>query len=264
MTSILYLDFDLQIECAEQGYRAQIGASPTGEASQSFTVPFSDAELEKFLVLAGRPRAPVRSGAATDVAAAQVFGGRLFETLFNHQIRDGLQSSLNEAERQGKGLRIRLRFNDAPELADIPWEYFYRADADRFLALSAKMPLVRYLELSSLHLSSLHLAAPLQATDLIVGNGDDIDIGTEYGFFRITAPTQAFDLTSFTNGYNGKLLMLVNLSSQNMTIKNDTGSAPTNRIMTRGGVAVVIPNNQGSAWFIYKGTNQRWVFMGSN
>jgi hypothetical protein len=115
-----------------------------------------------------------------------------------------------------------------------------------------------------LELSSLHLVSPLQATDLIIGNGNDIDIGTEYGFFRITAPTQAFDLTGFTNGYNGKLLMLVNLSSQTMTIKNNTGSAPANCIMTRGGVDVVIQNNQGSAWFVYNGTNQRWVFMGSN
>lgn len=161
MTSITYLDFDLQIEHAEQGYRAQIVNSPIGQASQPFVLPFSDTELEKFLVLAGRPRSSVRSGMATDVAVARAFGGSLFEALFSNQLRDGLQGSLNEAERQGKGLRIRLRFNDAPELADIPWEYLYRADADRFLALSANTPLVRYLELPGL-IHPLAVTPPLR------------------------------------------------------------------------------------------------------
>jgi hypothetical protein len=72
-------------------------------------------------------------------------------------------------------------------------------------------------------------------------------------------------LTGFNNGYNGKMLMLVNLSSQDMTIRSEhTSSCAPNRIMTRGGVDATIRNNQGSAWFIYASTNQRWVFMGSN
>lgn len=118
-----------------------------------------------------------------------------------------------------------------------------------------------------LHLSSLHLASPMRSTDLVLVNGDntDIDIGPEYGFLRISGPTLDFALTGFMHGYNGKMLMVVNLSGSSMTIKNEyAGSTSVNRIMTRGGIDVVLPNNQGSAWFIYNGTNMRWVYMGSN
>src|SRR5436305_2090956 len=37
--------------------------------------------------------------------------------------RGCLRSSLDEDERQGMGLRIRLRLDAAPELANLPWEY---------------------------------------------------------------------------------------------------------------------------------------------
>jgi hypothetical protein len=39
-----------------------------------------------------------------------------------------------DAENEGCGLRIKLRLNAAPELADLPWEFFY--DGRDFLALS--------------------------------------------------------------------------------------------------------------------------------
>jgi hypothetical protein len=44
------------------------------------------------------------------------------------------------------GLRIRLRFSDCPELAELPWEYLYDRERNRFLCLSDRTPLVRYLE----------------------------------------------------------------------------------------------------------------------
>jgi hypothetical protein len=57
------------------------------------------------------------------VAATQSFGGCSFATLFNNQIREVLQSSLNEAKYQSKSLRMWLHFNDTPELEDQPSEY---------------------------------------------------------------------------------------------------------------------------------------------
>ena len=42
-------------------------------------------------------------------------------------------------------LRIRLRFSDAPELAVLPWEYLYAPQLQRFVALSNRTLLNRYL-----------------------------------------------------------------------------------------------------------------------
>jgi hypothetical protein len=54
--AISYLDFDLLIRRTESGYQAQVVASPAGEATASFTAPFSELELENFLLRVGRPR----------------------------------------------------------------------------------------------------------------------------------------------------------------------------------------------------------------
>ena len=49
--------------------------------------------------------------------------------------------------RSGTGLRLRLRLTDAPELAELPWEFLYDPRLNRFLAQSRRTPLVRYLDL---------------------------------------------------------------------------------------------------------------------
>src|SRR5262245_44304703 len=46
MAVITYLNFDLQIESAEQGYKAQVLNSPVGEAESQFIPPFSAVELD--------------------------------------------------------------------------------------------------------------------------------------------------------------------------------------------------------------------------
>jgi hypothetical protein len=45
-----YRDFDLHIERAAQGYRAQVLNSPAGQATADFVLPFSDLELENVLL----------------------------------------------------------------------------------------------------------------------------------------------------------------------------------------------------------------------
>ena len=50
-----YRDFDLLIERAAQGYRAQVLNSPAGQATAEFVLPFSDVKLENFLLRLGRP-----------------------------------------------------------------------------------------------------------------------------------------------------------------------------------------------------------------
>ena len=56
-----YSDFDLLIEgSAGEGYSARVVDSPAGEATGAFDLPFSELEVENFLLRVGRPRQGTR------------------------------------------------------------------------------------------------------------------------------------------------------------------------------------------------------------
>ena len=149
MHELSYLNLDLLIERAEPDYRVRVLASPAGETgSVSFHVPFSDLEIENFLLRIGRPRRDVRRINTPQVAAIKDFGGRLFETVFTPELRRNLDSSISHADAVDAGLRIRLRLSGCPELSELPWEYLFDREHNRFLSLSDRTPLVRYLEVS--------------------------------------------------------------------------------------------------------------------
>jgi len=101
-----------------------------------------------------------------EIEAAKQFGARLFDSVFADEVRACLRSSLDEASNQGKGLRIRLRLTDAPELADLPWEYLYNSAVNRFPALSVETPVVRYLELPE-RIRPLSISPPLRVLAII-------------------------------------------------------------------------------------------------
>src|SRR5690242_8305747 len=113
-----------------------------------------------------------------DLEIERADGARLFETVFDGEVRACLRGSLDEAERLGLGLRIRLRLNQAPELADLPWEYLYHTSLDRYLALSALTPLIRYLELPE-RIRPLGVTAPLRILVLISSPSDQPPIDAE-------------------------------------------------------------------------------------
>lgn len=184
VAEIAYLDFDLEIERAAQGYRIEVN-SPAGQTTSAFTLPFSDLELENFLLRMGQQRRGVRRAGSPEVETARAFGARLFDALFAGEARACLRSSLDEATGQGKGLRIRLRLNDAPELADIPWEYLYNPALNRFLALSATTPLVRYLELPA-RIQPLAVTPPLRVLVMIASPRDQapLDVEREWALLR--------------------------------------------------------------------------------
>jgi len=165
MAEKIYLDFDLQIEQATQGYRVEVNG-PGGQATGNFSLPFSDLELENFLLKIGQTRRTMRRVDAPEVTAAKALGKQLFDAIFADDLRACLRSSLDEASRQDAGLRIRLRLTDAPELADLPWEYLYHSALNRFLALSTETPLVRYLELPE-RIRPLAVTPPLRMLVMI-------------------------------------------------------------------------------------------------
>lgn len=166
------LDFDLLITpLAEGGYRARIVSSPAGVAGGTFTLPFSELEIENLVLRMGQVRSGLRRRASPQTDAAREFGRRLYDAVFDGEVATCWRNSVAEAGRQNARLRLRLRLTDAPELFDLPWEYLYDAGADRFLTLSSKTPLVRYLELSG-RIVPLPVQPPLRILALIASPHD--------------------------------------------------------------------------------------------
>ncbi len=185
MVQISYLDFDLQIERTAQGYRAQVLNSPAGQATLDFSLPFSDLELENFVLRMGHTRRRRRGADSPEMESAKTFGKRLFAAVFNDDVQACLRSSLDEAIEQGAGLRIRLRLNDASELLDLPWEYLYNPALNRFFALSIETPIVRYLELAE-SIRPLVVTSPLRVLVMIASpnNYEQLDVEREWAKLR--------------------------------------------------------------------------------
>src|SRR5262249_36813833 len=80
------------------------------------------------------------------IEAAKVLGGQLYSAIFIGALGNSLGRSIEAAARASQRLRIRLRLTSVPELANLPWEYLYDEQNDRFLTLSYKTSIVRYLD----------------------------------------------------------------------------------------------------------------------
>lgn len=166
------LDFDvLIVPHGSGGYTARLLSSPAGVANAHFTLPFSDLEIENFVLRMGQVRTGLRQREAPQTQAAREFGQRLFDAVFGKNLEACWQSSAAEAAQQGKRLRLRLRLGDAPELLDLPWEYLYDSGSNRFITLSSNTPLVRYLELPG-RVEPLPVRGPLRILALIASPHD--------------------------------------------------------------------------------------------
>lgn len=181
MSKMTYLDFDLLIERSEHGYMARVLRGPAGTATAEFSKPFSDLEVENFVLRMGHQRQRVRRIESPEMKGAKEFGARLFEAIFRDQVFGCFHSGLDKARQQEAGLRIRLRLTDVPELADLPWEYLYNRSLNRFLALSSETPLVRYLDLPE-SIRPLAVKPPLKALVMISSPSDrpGLDVEQEW------------------------------------------------------------------------------------
>ena len=172
-----FANFDLLIDRGPHGYRAFVIRSLAGEPpAVDFALPFDQAELQTILSHVGRrSRDLFAEGAeATDAAIDfQDFGTRLFDAVFAGGISACLLRSLDEAGRSQRGLRIRLRFGETlSELADLPWEYLFSPQLNRFLALSDLTPVVRYLPVTQ-GVTPLRVTPPLTVLAVI---SDPVDV----------------------------------------------------------------------------------------
>jgi hypothetical protein len=162
-----YLDFDIWIDQKSEGlYRAKAWSGAAGfEATALFALPAALAGGGLSFSGGGSRRGGSGAAEVTDSASPEQAGGELFRAVFQGELLKAFQGCLAKA-RSGPGLRIRLRLNDVPQLAGLPWEYLYDGEGRGFLALSGRTPVVRYLELSE-GLDTLQVAPPLRVLAVI-------------------------------------------------------------------------------------------------
>ena len=105
-----YVDFDLLVDGSGPNYRAAVINSPAGQATNTFTLPFSDKDLEILVLQVFKltSRRSVRAIGSPEMKDVRSFGGNLFESLFSGPINTCLLRSIDEADRTHRGLRVRL------------------------------------------------------------------------------------------------------------------------------------------------------------
>jgi hypothetical protein len=160
-----YDELSIRIQPLE-GDRYQVVASgPDGAtASGAFALPFSETELDNFVLRVGRQRMAVRGYRSAHMEEARRFGSELFEALMVDGVRDVFRASRGAAESGQRGLRVTLYLTDVPKLMAIPWEFLY--ERPRFLAQSIYTPVVRSLDLGEVR-SPQPVTLPLNVLGMV-------------------------------------------------------------------------------------------------
>lgn len=99
-------------------------------------------------------------------------------------------------------------------------------------------------------------------TSLANGNNSGIVPG-DAAYMKVSGPSASFTINGITNWADGRLLVIQNSTTHNMTIANDSGTDPQagNRIYTGTGADVAITNNPGCVTLIYDSAVSRWVIV---
>lgn len=162
-----YRDFVVRIGAGADGLRVRVIESPEGQGAEApFRSPFSTEEVD---ALAARVADSSRSGRLRagrhllalvgwrepDPEWAVDAGERLFRALLPEPLLDLWRYSIRGIRQEpATGLRIKLRLDlneihggaGGVDLHRLPWELLRDPSPGRFLALSRRTPVVRYLE----------------------------------------------------------------------------------------------------------------------
>ncbi len=161
----IYDELSIRIQPGGDGNYHVVAFAPDGStASGAFVMPFSETELDNFVLRVGRQRVSLRGYRSTQMEEAKQFGSQLFEALMAGGVRDLFRSARGVAESHRKGLRMTLYLTDVPELMGVPWEFLY--ERPRFLAQSIYSPVVRSLDLGEAH-SPHPVALPLNVLGMV-------------------------------------------------------------------------------------------------
>jgi hypothetical protein len=175
------VDLDIRFERSGQDYKAVVVNSPVGQGFEvHFRRPVDDKDLELFVLKMTRG-AGLRRIDTPQAARAKELGYQLFEALFHGDLLVCLRDSLHEAARGDHGLRIRLRLGATPELSNLPWEYLYDRQFNRFLCLSDLTPVVRYPEMLE-PVRPLRVDGPLRVLVMVSSPSDypSLDVEQEW------------------------------------------------------------------------------------
>ena len=161
-----YETFEIEVGAqTADGYPLRV-KSPDGDGRGLLRIGTDDFVLSEALVAIER----------RDVDAHYLvqLGDYLFGELLNDpRLLERYRTSLGAVRSLGKGLRVRLSFDD-PALAAFPWEFLHDPEEESFLAVSAQTPLVRYVPLRG-PLRPLAVSLPLR---VLVAIADPSDLET--------------------------------------------------------------------------------------
>jgi hypothetical protein len=95
---------------------------------------------------------------------------------------------------------------------------------------------------------------------------DNVDLGlsgTNSGevVIRLTGPNDSYFFTGLKGGVDGRHVVLLNYTSQNFGVRDDSSSSePENRILTLGSSSENT-SGTGAIELVYDGTLQRWIVL---
>lgn len=184
MATRSYLNFDLLVEQETEGhFQARVTGSPVGDMpGVRFTLPFDASTLQILLLTLDPGRSGTRrKGASTPgrLQAVTGFGGPLFRAIFKDDLLLAWTRSLDVArQRDDSGLRLRLRLNDAPAIAGLPWELLYDERTKSFIAQSERTPVVRYLDIPQAP-KAMAVDGPLHVLTIISSPMDLVELDVE-------------------------------------------------------------------------------------
>jgi hypothetical protein len=165
------MNFDLLVEPAgPDEHRVRVLGSPAG-ASQPIpaVLPFTGGDVDDLLRYIGPLRPNTAWPGDEEHVAVRRLGGRLFDAVFQDEVRYLLTASLQQASIRDAELRLQLRLGAAPELTDLPWEFLYDTDARRFVALLGRTSLVRLVDRPG-RVGPLPVQLPLRILVVLVGS----------------------------------------------------------------------------------------------
>lgn len=120
--------FELEIQKEADGYKARVASSPVTKTSAipvglcSFDPKALDDRAERGDTAARGAETRHARSVVREPADLRAWGKDLFRATFPGELRQVLESSIQKVRSEGKGLRICLRLDEAPELAALPWE----------------------------------------------------------------------------------------------------------------------------------------------
>lgn len=162
---IAYDDLDILFEQTGDAFWMRVIQSPSGETPEL-----------------------VRRIDRPETERVKKFGGDLYDALFHDDLKICLRRSLDASAARGHGLRLRLRLGDCPALLDVPWEFLYDRNSNRFVCLSHRTPVVRYLHLEQ-GPAPLRTTLPLRALVMISDPVDyeRLNVGKEWDNLQVAA-----------------------------------------------------------------------------